>query len=139
MLRCKSWKINQALISGLSRQAHLVHHRDTLTGNDARDCGRAHGGQGSFLCDQHLLLQLGVKAVESLDMSRAGLGSPGDSDGKEFACNAGDLSLILGLGKCPGGGHGNPVQYSCLENPMDRGPWQATVHGVAKSWIQLND
>ena len=67
------------------------------------------------------------------------LGFPAGSDGKESACIVGDLSSILGLGRSPGGGHGNPLQYSCLENPMDRGAWRATVHGVAKSWIQLSD
>ena len=56
------------------------------------------------------------------------------SDGKKSACNAADLGLIPRLGRYPGGGHGNPLQYSCLENPMDRGDWWATVHGVAKSW-----
>jgi len=61
------------------------------------------------------------------------LGFPGGSDGKESACNVGDLGSILGLGRSPGGGHGNPLQYSCLENPHDRGAQQATVHGVAKS------
>ena len=50
----------------------------------------------------------------------------------ESACNAGDLGSIPGLGRSPGEGNGNPVQYSCLENPMDRGAWQATVHGVAR-------
>ena len=60
------------------------------------------------------------------------LGFPGGSDGKESACNAGDLGLIPGLGKSPGGGHGNPLQYSCLENPMDRGAWRAMVPGVTK-------
>ena len=60
-------------------------------------------------------------------------GLPGDSDGKESACNAEDPGLIPGLGTSPGGGHGNPLQYSCLKNSMDRGPWWATVHGVAKS------
>ena len=55
------------------------------------------------------------------------------SDGKESACNAGCQDLILGLGRCPGEGNGNPLQYSCLENPMDRGAWRAIVHGVAKS------
>ena len=55
--------------------------------------------------------------------------------GKESACNAGDLSSIPGLGRCPGGGHGNPLQ-SFLDNPMDRGAWRATVHGVAQSWTQ---
>ena len=58
---------------------------------------------------------------------------PGGSDGKD-ACNAGDLGLIPGSGRSPGEGSGKPLQYSCLENPMDRGAWQVTVHGVAKSW-----
>ena len=49
------------------------------------------------------------------------------------------MSLILGLGRSPGGGNGNLLQYSCLENPMDRGAWQTTVHGVAKSQTQLSD
>ena len=51
---------------------------------------------------------------------------PGDSDGKETACNAEDLSLIPGSGRSPGEGNGYPLQYSCLENPMDRGAWWAT-------------
>ena len=51
----------------------------------------------------------------------------------ESACNEGDPSLIPGLGRSLGEGDGNPLQYSCLENPMDRGAWQATVHGVEKS------
>ena len=55
------------------------------------------------------------------------------SDGKESTCNAGDLGLIPGSGRTPGEGNGNPLQYSCLENPMDRGAWWATVHWVAKS------
>ena len=50
-------------------------------------------------------------------------GFPGSSDGKESACNAGDLGSILGLGRCPGEGNGNPLQYSCLENPTDRAAW----------------
>ena len=50
----------------------------------------------------------------------------------------GDPGLIPGLGRFPGGGHGNPLQYSRLENPMDRGAWQAIVHGVVKSWRQLS-
>jgi len=57
------------------------------------------------------------------------------SIGKESACSAGNLGLIPGFGRSPGGGHGNPLKYSCLENPMDRGAWRATVHGVAKSQI----
>jgi len=49
----------------------------------------------------------------------------------------GDTGSMPGLGRSPGGGHGNPLQYSCLENPMDRGAWQATVHRAAKSWTRL--
>ena len=60
-------------------------------------------------------------------------GFPGGSDGKETTCNVGDLCSIPGVGRSPGGGHGYPLQYSCLENPMNRGAWQATVHGVAES------
>ena len=59
---------------------------------------------------------------------------------KNLPVNAGDerdAGLIPGLGRSPGGGHDNPLQYSCLENPMDRGAWQAIVYGVAKSWTQL--
>ena len=66
-------------------------------------------------------------------------GFPGGSGGKESACNAGDLGSIPGLGGSLGEGNVNPLQYSCLENPMDRGAWQATVHRVAKSRIRLSD
>ena len=65
-------------------------------------------------------------------------GFPGGSDHKESACNVGGLGSVPGLGRSPGGRHGNPVQYSCLKNPMDRGAWQATVHRVAKSGTQLS-
>ena len=57
----------------------------------------------------------------------------GGSEGKESACNAGESGLIPGLGRSLGGGHGNPLQYSCLENSMDKGAWKVTVYGVAKS------
>jgi len=63
-------------------------------------------------------------------------GFPGGSVGKESACNVGDtgdVCSISGSGRSPGEGHGNPLQYSCPENPMDRGGWWATVHEVAKS------
>ena len=62
-----------------------------------------------------------------------GRGFPGGSDGKESACSAGDLGSIPGLGTSPGKRNGCPLQYSGLENSVDRGAWQATVHGVAKS------
>ena len=55
--------------------------------------------------------------------------------GKESVCSAGDAGLIPGLRTVPGGEHGNPLQYSCLENLMDRGAWWAMVHGVEKSQI----
>ena len=64
---------------------------------------------------------------------------PGSSDGKASVYNAGDPGSIPGLGRSPGERNGNPVQYSWLENPMDRGAWWATVHGVAKSRTQLSD
>ena len=56
---------------------------------------------------------------------------------KNLLANAGDAGLSPGLGRSPGGGHGNPLEYSCLENRMDKGAWQATVHSAAKSWTQL--
>ena len=59
--------------------------------------------------------------------------------GKEATCSAGDTGSILGLGRSPGEGNGNPLQHSCLGNPMDKGAWWATVHGVAKSQTQLSD
>ena len=58
------------------------------------------------------------------------MGFPGGSDSKESACNVGDPGLILVLGRSPGEEKGNPLQYSCLENSMDRGAWRSTVHGV---------
>ena len=62
----------------------------------------------------------------------------GIDDGKECTCNVGDLGLMPGLVRSPGGGHGNILQYSYLEDPMDRGVWRATVHGVAKSQTRLS-
>ena len=67
------------------------------------------------------------------------MGFPGDSVVKNPPANAGDSVLIPGLEKSPGEGNGNPFQYCCLENPMDRGAWWATVHEVVKSQTQLSD
>ena len=67
------------------------------------------------------------------------LGFPGGSEVKASARNVGDLGLIPGSGRSPGEVNGNPLQYSCLENPMDGGAWWATVHGVTKSWTRLSD
>ena len=58
---------------------------------------------------------------------------------KNMPANAGDAGSITGSGRSPGEGNGNPLQYSCLENPMDRGAWRATVHEVSKSQIQLSE
>ena len=66
-------------------------------------------------------------------------GRNGGSEVKTFAHNAEDLGLIPGSGRSPGEGNGNPLQYSCLENPMDRGAWWASVHGVAKSRTRLSN
>ena len=66
-------------------------------------------------------------------------GFPGGSMVNNLPANAGGLGLIPGSGRSPGKGNGNPLQYSCVGNPMDRGAWQAAVHGVAKSQIQLSN
>ena len=79
--------------------------------------------QGSFSFQCHFFKSLSTAGC---------LGFPHSSVGKEFACNAEDLGSIPGSGRSLGEGNGNPLQYSCLENPMDRGAWQATVHGVAR-------
>ena len=80
------------------------------------------------------LLEAQIKGVATTFM-----GFPGGSAGKESACKAGDLGSIPGLGRSPGGRHGNPLQYSRLENPTDRGARQATVHGVTNSQTRLSD
>ena len=71
-------------------------------------------------------------------MNKKTPGFPGGSGGKESDCSVGDLSSIPGLGRSSGEGNGNPLQYSGLENSMDRGAWWATVHGVTKSQTQLS-
>ena len=75
--------------------------------------------------------RVGEAGLMRLTLSKCGF--PGGSDGKETPCNARNPGSVPGLGRFPGGGNGNPLQYSCLENAMDRGAWQATVHGVTKS------
>ena len=67
------------------------------------------------------------------------MGFPGGSNGKESSRNVGDLSSVPGLGRSPGEGNGNPLQYSCLENSMDRGACWATVHGIIESQTGLSD
>ena len=67
------------------------------------------------------------------------LSFPGGAMVKNLLLNTGDAGSIPGSGRFPGGGNGKPLQYSCLEDPMDKGAWKATVHGVAKSWTRLSD
>ena len=74
------------------------------------------------------ILNLGLEKASSLGINKC----PHTSVGKESACNAGDLGSIPGLGRSPGEGNGNPLQYSSLGNPMVRGVWRATVHGVSR-------
>ena len=78
-------------------------------------------------------LEMNLTSVSFCSLLPAVLGFPGGSDGKESACNVGAPCLITGSGRSPGEENGNPFQYSCLEKSMDRGAWQATVHGVSKS------
>ena len=80
-----------------------------------------------------------VSVLNSYALISLPLGFPGGSEVKASACNAADLGLIPGLGRSPWEGNGTPLQYSCLENPMDGGAWWATVHGVAKSRTRLSD
>ena len=84
----------------------------------------------------------GIEVQEEGNISKciADSSFPGDTIGKEFACQCRDIrntGLIPGSGRPPGGGHGNPLKYSCLENPTDRGAWQTIVHRVAQSQTQL--
>ena len=74
-----------------------------------------------------------------LTMTMIHWGLPGRSDSKESACNEGDSGSIPGSGRSLREGNGNPVQYSCQENPVDKGPWQASVHGVVESQTWLSD
>ena len=75
---------------------------------------------------------IGFSQKEFAASSGGGINESRGSDGKESACKVGDLGSIPGLGRYAGGGHGNPLQCSCLENPMDRGAWLATVHRITQ-------
>ena len=80
-----------------------------------------------------------TRTVATISMYYQLVGFLGGSDGKESACNTGEASSIPGWGRSPGGGNGNPLQYSCQENPMDRGALWATVHRITKSWTWLSN
>ena len=94
-----------------------------------------HAGN-SVICSNHLLSHSPKPAVKG-KLQPSSL--RGGSHGKESACNAGDPVSITGLGRYPGEQNGNPLQYFCLENPMDRGACRAKVHGAAKSWPRLSN
>ena len=89
-----------------------------------------HQARGVWRSTRHLLLEWDTNYYGMILTYR---GFPGGSTSKKSTCNVGDLGSISGLGRSPGEGNGYPLQYSGLENSMDRGTWQATVHGVAKS------
>ena len=87
-------------------------------------------------------MNIGLNYLQIYNYDKKLFGLPASSDGKESACSAGDSkdeSSIPGSGRSLGEGNGNPLQYSCLENPMDRGSWQATVHEIKKSQTLLSD
>ena len=91
-----------------------------------------------YFLQLHVYLQLSQSLMQKKKniyiyrMLWSGLGYPSGSDGEESTCNARDMGSIPGLGRSPGEGNGSPLQYSCLGDPMDRGAWRATVHGVTK-------
>ena len=80
-----------------------------------------------------------LKVGQKPPLSHGSQAPPGGSDGEESACKAGDPGSISGLGRSPGEGNGSPLQYSCLENPMDGGAWRAAVHGVEQSRTRLSE
>ena len=80
-----------------------------------------------------------MRLVVRVSQAELHWGFPGGSDGKESACNAGDLGSIPGSGKSPEEGNDSPFKYSCLENPEDREAWRATAYGVAKNWTRLSE
>ena len=87
-------------------------------------------------CFNSLLVDVMVYTLATKWSSTVGSnGFPGSSDGKDSTCSVGDLGSIPGLGRFPERGHGNPLQYSCLENSMDGGAWRATVHGVSAFFL----
>ena len=103
------------------------HHQ--FNGHEFKPIPEDSEGQGSLACCS----SWGHKESDTTEQ----LNRTGSSDGKEPACNVGDPGSIPGLKRSPGERHGNPLQYSCLENPMEREAWWAIVHRVAKSQTRL--
>ena len=110
-------------------------------GTKDQPCGLLHPTSVAVKENSHLWSPvLGALTLLQLNSHNPGdtVGFPGGSDGKESVCNMRDAGLILESGRSPGEGNGYPLQYSSLENPMDRGAWQATVYEVAKSQTRLS-
>ena len=105
---------------------------------EARDRLRFMGSQ-RVRHDERLSMQAHTHAYTYRRRFIGVRGFPGGSNGKVSACNAGDTGSVPGSGRSPGEGKSNPLQYSCLENPMDRGAWWSSVHGVTKSQTQVSD
>ena len=82
--------------------------------------------------DPNLIYHIKMKSKWIMDLNVKHAAFPGSSVDKEYACNSGDPSSIPGSGRYSGEGHGYPLQYSCLENPVDREAWWATIHGVTR-------
>ena len=110
-----------------------IHYSYSLV----KGMGETKGSWMSLWTEEPVYLQRTLFKVHNYLTFKRGF--PGGSYGKESTCSAGDLGLIPGLGRSPGEGNDNPLQYSCLRNAMGRGAWGATVHGVSKSWTQLRD
>ena len=113
--------------------SNLISKEDRLESSTQDSGGRNKIG------NQEVLLLPCMNGRFNRKMFRKNLGCPGGSEVKASVCSVGDLGLFSGLRRSPGEGNGNPLQYSCLENPMDRGAWWATVHGVAKSQTRLSN
>ena len=118
-------------------------HRAQALGISDSSCGTRHKPGSNEACASQLwsLCCRAWKPVYTFSHTYTKGGFPGDTDSKESACNVRDPGSIPGSspGRSPGEGNGHPLQYSCLENSMDRGAWQATVPRAAKSWTQLSN
>ena len=123
----------------LEPPSHLPPHPTPLGGHSAPGWAPCTLQQLPTGCPFHTWGCMCFLATLSLSRPLLPLGLPGGSDVKGSACNAGDMGSIPGSGRFPGEGNGNPLQDSCLENPMDGGAWWATVHGVAKSQTRLSN
>ena len=121
----------------------LTNQSGELTPHHCTDDGTAPHAQLSSAASgrRHTSLpHLSMTSGHSIKQRAPFKGLPGGAGGKDPACEAGggrDVGSIAGSGRCPGGGHGNPLQSSCLQNPIDRGAWWATVRGVAQSQTRL--